>query len=146
MSQEQWGHGYWQGVRDAINGTVRTSVKDRVFLWYLLMTKRNALKKEDKSLFAVSDLYTFISIAGLDAEEYTREVYNYVYYHGEEGSLMFNFGNAEFPNYQLFYISGNDDSDMLDDYFVIQPPENVEQIDRDIGYQIEIMKYGRTLK
>lgn len=130
MSREQWGHGYWQGVRDVTNGKVRSTVKEWAYFCCLQMRISNSHKAIDRTLFPVRELFIMLEFAEVDAKKITKDVYEYVLNHGEGfGGWYVNFGNKKNPNYQMIYISGEAKSDMYDDYFVILPADNNEEIE-----------------
>ena len=89
MSNKQWGHGYWQGVMDTLEGRapeVRTHDLTYYVVSYMVDYNRG---REDSSLFHVWMLPLFIG------EDLARRVYNYlrkntmnddIYIGGESGN------------------------------------------------------------
>ena len=102
MSREQWGHGYWQGVKDAQMGKVKTQFPLEAEWLICRMCVENDDKDYDKSLYPVRQLISKLHFCGLD-EKYAKRVYDYVMYNEPYGS----------------YISGNPRAEWTEDYFVL---------------------------
>lgn len=101
MSREQWGHGYYQGIKDAKNGTIGTysekarDCADRIFLAmneYENLTQDRSLKtlNEVKDIFVKSKFYK------KDETKIIHSAFNYIWKHslsegyigGEDGRYL----------------------------------------------------------
>ena len=105
MSREQWGHGYWKGVKDAKEGKViqKDEIEKLSKVFVCVMCNFNRTKACDKTLFSVRELYIFATtIVGL-SEELIHEVYNYILHYTPYGC----------------YVSGDLNDDWMKDYFVL---------------------------
>ena len=104
MSREQWGHGYWKGVNDAISGSVgKTDIERLSETMVCCMCRANQSKEFDKSLFAVSQAFTlFCRFSGINEEDF-KNAYKYILNKEPLGC----------------YVSGNPNDDMMNDFFVL---------------------------
>lgn len=112
MSREQWGHGYWRGFEDAKRSMNRTgdSFKDDVKFWIANMCISNWDKSESRTLYPVREWISAARMCGI-TEKYARKVYDYI--------LRNNFYDFEPESYSWCYVSGGEQSNWNDDYFVI---------------------------
>lgn len=118
MSREQWGHGYWSGVRDAEMGKVKNHISIQSLSEFLVchMVLSNRNKTHDRSLFPVSELCTMACFIGLP-DKNAKDVYNYVFHKEPFGC----------------YISGAPGEHWTLDYFVLpslSEKECIETINR----------------
>lgn len=112
MSREQWGHGYWKGVEDARAGRVNAkhTFKDEVKFWIAAMCQSNCSKSYDKTLFSVKEFISLCHFCGLSTK-YAKKIYGFI--------LDNNYYDFEPETQYLCYVSGSQQSDWQDDYFVI---------------------------
>lgn len=102
MSRAQWGHGYWQGVKDAEFRKKRARMDDEAAFMVCNMCIMNANKDYNRSLFPVKEFISFCRFAGLN-KEYAKSVYDYIMANEPYGC----------------YISGDVDWDWEYDYFCL---------------------------
>ena len=102
MSREQWGHGYWNGVKDALNGKIKTSIQDYARWLVCNMCISNSHKTYDKLLFPVQEFLWYCDFCGLSVE-YARKIYDYI-------MIKEPFG---------CYVSGQKSNSWVNDYFVL---------------------------
>lgn len=103
MSKKQWGHGYWHGVQDAINGTVNLmNLEEKTILIVCLMCIWNNKKQYDQSLFPVWQFNVFVEDSGMTKRQ-AKNIYNYVLQNEPYGC----------------YVSGDEGDDWLNDWFVL---------------------------
>ena len=106
MSREQWGHGYWQGVKDAETGKNKTRTDDEAAFMVCNMCIINADKDYDRSLFSVREFIAFCRFAGL-SKKYAKRIYDYIFANEPYGC----------------YVSGHESGPWEDDYFVLPGEE-----------------------
>lgn len=104
MSREQWGHGYWQGVNDALSGSVvKNDIEKLSRTMICCMCKINKNNTHDKLLFPVSSAFRFFcDWIGIDEKEF-KTSYTYILNNEPLGC----------------YISGHPNDDMMNDFFVL---------------------------
>ncbi len=89
MSREQWGHGYWTGVKAAQNGDVKENsiakydkaIHEKSLFYIAHMVVSNEEKREDKCLYPVSQLISLFMFEGFEAalaEQKAKEIYDFV--------------------------------------------------------------------
>lgn len=123
MSREQWGHGYWNGVRDALDGNVRSEypLKELVDDCLAFMWKCNRDKWYDRTLFPMKEFSAFCRFAGISKKDMMR-VYNYVLENYDECYGC--------------YISGDPCGPPSDDYFVLSNLDwLIEERENSEGYK-----------
>ena len=77
MSKKQWGHGYWNGVNDAINGKVKLGIKNEAMFWAAAMCVANAEKQYSRLVFPVRLFIAWCVGAGLSTQ-YAKRIYDYI--------------------------------------------------------------------
>ena len=104
MSRQQWGHGYYQAIKDIEDGTLKVNNDVEKLSTILICTmcniNRNVL--HDKSLFSVKDLLLHSEVAGIP-QEFIHKSYNFIMANEPYGC----------------YVSGENGKDWLYDYFVL---------------------------
>lgn len=108
MSQQQWGHGYWRGVEDAMAGKTRSPFPILEKIAICDMAISNANKDYDRSLFPVREFIWRCRMFGMP-DGFAKRVYDYVYKYGDIGS------DATLGA----YISGDPRAVWTEDYFVV---------------------------
>ena len=108
MSRQQWGHGYWRGVEDAMAGNVRPPLPILAKMAICEMAIFNAEKDYDRSLFPVREFIAYCRASGMP-DGFAKRVYDYVYKHGDMAS------DATLGA----YISGEPRAAWTEDYFVV---------------------------
>lgn len=106
MSREQWGHGYWSGVRDAeMNGVKMHSfcIEDFTVECLRQMARFSRLRGYDFGLCSVKDFRAWILIEFADADKLAKDVYDYVMINNPFGC----------------YIGGDQTGEWTEDYFVL---------------------------
>ena len=104
MSNSQWGHGYWKGVKDAQNGTVPKSDIDiwaKCYCCHFMIS--NSHKENDRSLYPVEEFIT--RAVGLDGIpiSFAKKIYDYIMEKQPYGC----------------YVSGASNDPWEEDYFVL---------------------------
>ena len=104
MSKEQWGHGYWKGVKDAQEGkaTEGDLFEDSCF-WLAHMEISNQFKDYDRSLYPVEEFISRCWFSGLD-KTYAKKIYIYVLEHQPLGGYITGSGRAEDPWEKDYFV------------------------------------------
>ena len=87
MSQKQWGHGYWKGVHDALNGKIKNSIEEQAKKWVCLMCLENENKMYDRSEYPVSQFAARCVDAGF-TERHAKRIYNYILFKEPYGCFV----------------------------------------------------------
>lgn len=115
MSREQWGNGYWRGVKDAQNGTIKSALDIEALSKFavLHMCKSNLTKTYDQTLFKVSSFIAWCHFCGID--DLWESIYEYILRHEPLGA----------------YVSGDPNDSKEKDWFCLPWfGEDEEEIDR----------------
>jgi hypothetical protein len=102
MSQKQCGHGYWKGVYDALNDTIKTDIGKQAEWCVCQMCIINEEKNYSKLVFPVKELQICCALAGLD-RLYVKRIYDYIMHNEPYGC----------------YVSGENGSKWTDDCFIL---------------------------
>ena len=104
MSREQWGHGYWKGVNDAITGAVKEKQDISSLSEFCIrqMNRMNKSKHYDKTLFPVRELFAILRASGID-DKTGKRVYDYILNNEPLGC----------------YVTGHPKQPMIEDSFVL---------------------------
>ena len=102
MSREQWGHGYWKGVKDALNGEVMNDIADQARWWVCNMGVSNSHKAYSRLVFPVEEFLWLCDFCGLSIE-YAKRIYDFILKNEPFGC----------------YVSGESWSKWTDDCFIL---------------------------
>ncbi len=97
MSRQQWGHGYWQGVKDTEAGKKRIRIDDEAAFMVCNMCIMNADKDYDKSLFSVKEFISFCRFAGLN-KKYAKMIYDNILKNGHYGCYITGYSEDPWEN------------------------------------------------
>lgn len=108
MSKEQWGHGYHQGVKDALVGTLDHSFNvkrwSEVLVAYMMLNNRYGMY--DRSLYSVHQALIVCNASFGMTKEQFEIVYSYILKNEPFGC----------------YVSGDvENKDIYKDYFCLNP-------------------------
>lgn len=107
MSREQWGHGYWKGVKDALNGEIRNDIADQARWWVCNMGVSNSHKAYSRLVFPVEEFLWLCDFCGLSTE-YAKRIYDFILVNEPFGC----------------YVSGKANSPWVKDSFILPRETN----------------------
>lgn len=118
MSREQWGHGYWQGVRDACDGVVKDGDNVPLIANYVvaMMCCSKYESHYSRSLFSVKELCAVAMFSGFDLDIIER-VYKHILHDQPIGC----------------YVTGSPKNEWTEDYFVLP----IERYDKNTWHEVK---------
>ena len=71
MSRQQWGNGYWNGVKAAETGTVKSKFDYETYAKFAVVSLAlsNKQKTAERNLIPLNELYAFLHFCDVDKED-----------------------------------------------------------------------------